>query len=130
MTHQRLTPAGARAAVYDRQAGVCYACGTGMHPGDMDAHHRLRRRDARMAGGEWCPCLIVGLHSSCHNPGPSSVHGDPERARGLGLIVPSWADPRVVPVWLQAPWPHGILLGCDGSASWYADGVAPADPTV
>lgn len=130
MTHQQLTAALAREAVYERQAGLCWGCCTGMRPEQMEAHHRMRRRDARLMGGEWCPCVIVGLHPACHNMGPASAHGHVRWARRRGLIVPSWGTPGDTLLWLHLPWPHALTLGCDGSASWVRDGVADDAPPM
>lgn len=130
MTHQQLTAAAAREVVLSRQGGLCWACCTGLRPDDAEVHHRLRRRDARIAGGEWCPCLLVALHPACHNMGPASVHGHPTWGKVRGLIVPSWEDPTTVLVWLHRPWPHAMALGCDGFAWWVRDGVAADAPPV
>lgn len=112
MDHQLISAERVRETIWNRQMGVCLACGYGMHPEQMHAHHRLRRRDLG-----WCPCNVVGLHSDCHVIAPQAVHQRPEWARERGLIVPSWDDPRAVPVEHVVPWPGMLYLLCDGGVS-------------
>ena len=108
--HRLLTARQVHAVLWDRQVGTCLACHQGVRPDELHAHHRVRRRDLG-----WCPCNVVGLHASCHVVAPEAVHQRPAWARDRGLIVPSWADPRRVPVFHQVPWRGWLLLDCDGT---------------
>lgn len=109
MGHVMLTAAAVREVIYDRQLGTCLACHTGMGPDRMHAHHRMRRRDLG-----WCPCNVVGLHPDCHVVAPQAVHQRVTWARDAGLIVPTWGEPREVPVRHIVPWSGLLYLGCDG----------------
>lgn len=104
----------ARTVAYERQGGHCLACWAPMTPEVFDAHHRQRR--SAFAGPTWCSCNIVALHPACHTIAPSSVHQRPEWAKGRGLIVPPWLDPRGVPVEIRWPWTGWVLLDCEGLA--------------
>lgn len=115
--HVRHTAASARAVVLERQYGTCLACHTGMHPATAHVHHRKRRRD--LAADElWCPCVLVALHPDCHVIAPQAVHQRPAWAVDAGLIVPSHADPRTVPIRHEWPYTGELLLACDGSLAW------------
>ena len=100
-----------REACFDRQGSACALCGERMSRDRFEAHHRLRRA-LMPAGALWCPCNIVALHPRCHTQGPDAVHDNPERARGLGLILASTADPRTVPVTITWPWQGPAILEC------------------
>lgn len=106
-----MTAAAVREVIWDRQLGTCLACHTGMRPDELHAHHRVRRRDLG-----WCPCNIVALHSDCHVVAPQAVHQRVTWARERGLIVPTWDDPRLIPVEHRVPWSGLLYLGCDGVA--------------
>lgn len=110
--HELITAAAVREVIYARQLGVCPACGYGLHPEQMHAHHRLRRKDLG-----WCPCNVIGLHPSCHVIAPEAVHQRPQWAVERGLIVRTWDDPRDVPVHFANAYPALVYLRCDGSAS-------------
>lgn len=74
--------------VQHRAGWGCEACGKA-GTWDMVFHHR----QARGMGGSTARDLdtaanIVYIHSVCHG----EIHGNPKRARQLGLIVPSWDD--------------------------------------
>lgn len=112
MTHRLLSAAAVREVVWERQLGTCLACHAGMHRDEFDAHHRTRRRDLG-----WCPCNVVGLHHTCHVVAPGSVHQEPGASVERGLIVPSWADPRQVPLEHRVPWSGRLFLWCDGHVS-------------
>lgn len=116
--HEHWTAAAARAACFDRQGGLCVACGErlGQREDNWHTHHRLRR-GLMPAGCEWCPCNLVALHGvPCHNQGPGSVHGNPVEAHGRGLVLHWPEDPRVVPVpeVFYRGWGWS-LLGCDAT---------------
>lgn len=113
--HQELSARAIRELIYERQYGVCLACHTGMHPDRFHAHHRKRRRDLP---GVWCPCWTVALHPDCHVVAPQAVHQRPAWAIGRGLIVPSHADQRAVPIAHEWPYTGELLLACDGSLGW------------
>jgi len=84
--------------VEERAAGYCEACG--WPAARVEFHHRqargmggtgdeqLRRADVDTAGN------LLRLHPACH----AWAHAHPARARALGWIVPSWADPADIPV--------------------------------
>lgn len=120
MTHRLLSAAAARETVLERQGGMCASCWTGVRPDEAHAHHRQRRRDLG-----WCPCNVVILHGDCHVIAPGAVHQRPAWARERGLIVPTWDDPRVVPLWVGWPWRMWSLLDCAGSVSTVAEQTAP-----
>lgn len=111
MEHQEWSARAAREAAYARQGGHCALCWARMAEGYFEAHHRLRRA-LMPAGALWCPCNIVALHPRCHTQGPEAVHDHPERARVLGLILDTTAEPRVVQVRVQWPWDGPALLEC------------------
>ena len=79
----RSLTAKARLHLYDRQGGMCPWCGRNLNPDAMAAHHRLLRSQ----GGTWDLANIVGLHHSCHNIQPGSVHQEPKRAYRLGFMI-------------------------------------------
>lgn len=108
--HELVTAKAIREILWERQIGTCLACHAGMRPDAMHAHHRMRRRDLG-----WCPCNVVGLHPNCHVVAPEAVHQRPTWARERGLIVPTWDDPRIVPVEHVVPWSGALFLTCDGS---------------
>lgn len=99
----------------ERQYGMCLACHGGLRTGEGALHHRVRRRDLG-----WCACNVVLLHAECHTNAPQAVHQRPEWARARGLIVPSWTDPRGVPVPHQWPYSGDLFLACDGSLGFDA----------
>lgn len=68
-----------------RSGGVCEWCGK---PGQLERHHRMRRRD----GGETFPNLLV-LCSEDH----AWAHAHPVKAREFGLIVATYNDPAETP---------------------------------
>lgn len=109
MDHQLISAGLARETIWQRQCGTCLACHRGMLQDAMHAHHRMRRRDLG-----WCPCNVVGLHSDCHVIAPGAVHQRVEWARERGLIVPTYDDPRIIPVTHVVPWHGELYLTCDG----------------
>lgn len=123
--HRALTARAVREVIWERQGGACGSCGTGMHPEGMHAHHRTRRRDLG-----WCPCNIIGLHGDCHVIAPEAVHQRVTWARERGLIVPTWDDPRDVPVLLSFPWAAWSMLTCDGLVQLAPAGHATPDSSV
>jgi len=72
-------------AVYARD-GVCLSCA---RPDARQVHHRVRRRDGRH---RLSVCIWLCLW--CHG----DVHANPAQSRMRGMIVPTWADPLVIPV--------------------------------
>ena len=111
MTHEEWSARDSRAAAYARQGGYCALCWERMSENVYEAHHRLRRA-LMPAGALWCPCNIVALHPRCHTQGPDAVHDNPERARELGLILDTNADPREVPIIVSWPWDGLAMLEC------------------
>lgn len=113
MSHQLLDAGEARAVVLARSRGRCECCGQPLGNG-WEAHHRKLRSQ----GGTWCPCNVLALRARCHNQGPrqQSVHEQPTLSTSLGLIVPSWADPRDRPIMLRESVREGLVwLGCGGT---------------
>lgn len=110
MTHVLHKPGPLRELVVERQGGVCLACHRGL--AELHLHHRTRRKDLG-----WCPCNIVGLHPNCHVVAPEAVHQRVTWAREAGLIVPTWDDPREVPVRHRVPWAGDLFLRCDGTVA-------------
>ncbi|TDL43860.1 HNH endonuclease [Microbacterium oleivorans] len=78
--------AAARPIVTGRSGGMCERCGARRA---TDMHHRQLRRH-----GDHAPANLVHLCRGCHN----HVHAKPADAVDEGFIVPSWDDPRQVPV--------------------------------
>lgn len=80
----------ARPVIYERAHGMCERCGTGIWFTTYEAHHRkLRSR-----GGDDSPENLAALCSRCH----SHVHANPAEATRDGFMVPSWADPKDIPI--------------------------------
>ena len=82
-----------RAAVWLRCNGYCERCGIPL-AADWALHHRKLRSQ----GGKDEITNLVALHHHCHNLGTDSVHLNVKAAKEQGFIVPSWADPAVVPL--------------------------------
>ena len=92
--------------VLDRAGFYCEACGL---PGDNFALHH---RKLRSQGGKDEPCNLIAVHHACHNLGTNSIHLAPARAKALGQIVPSWAQPHEYP--LTLPDGSKVLLDNEG----------------
>jgi len=97
-----------REVVKSRSSGYCEKCGKPLGESWALHHRKLRSR-----GGEDSLTNFVALHHECHNLGNGSVHSNPKLAEQLGLMVPSWQDPKDAPLTL----PSGdiVLLNDDGS---------------
>lgn len=97
-----------REIVKSRSGGYCEKCGKPLGESWALHHRKLRSR-----GGKDTLTNFVALHHQCHNLGTNSVHFNPRTAEQLGLMVPSWQDPKDAPLTL----PSGaiVLLNDDGS---------------
>jgi 5-methylcytosine-specific restriction endonuclease McrA len=97
-----------RLVIYARAGGRCELCGKQLGIANMEGHHRRTRRL-----GPDCPCNAIALCSDCHH-GPN-VHGGPETARELRLILPRECTdpPAEIPVELHGQ--RWVLLNCDGT---------------
>lgn len=79
-----------RPVIYERSGGDCERCCTPVRFEDFDAHHRkLRRR----GGDDSAENLMV-----CCPPCHKWIHDNPAEATHLGYMVPSWADPKDIPI--------------------------------
>ena len=83
-----------RLAVLERDR-YCPVCSRHLD-GVVAVHHRKLRSQ----GGKDSLANLIGLHSSCHNIAPSSVHQNPSLAYERGWMVPSWGDPETWPLTL------------------------------
>lgn len=83
----------ARAVVYARSQGRCEVCGRQAHT----VHHRVKRGQ----GGTWSPANLLHICGDgtryCHG----WIEQQPTHAMTLGLWVPTHADPRTTPAFIQ-----------------------------
>jgi 5-methylcytosine-specific restriction endonuclease McrA len=91
-----------REQIKARDRFLCVRCGT---RGEQ-AHHRRSRGVPGLHQN--CVCNGVWLCMTCH----TWVHANPFLARGRGLIVPRYADPRRNP---GADRVRYVLIDCDGA---------------
>lgn len=113
--HQLAPWTDVRAVLWARCRGRCELCGRALDAGSWDGHHRQLRGQ----GGPDCPCNGAALHPGCHTLGRTAVHVQVAMATVSGFIVPSWADPREVPVVVPAhvhlTGPGAVALTCGGT---------------
>ena len=83
-----------RMAVLERDRW-CPVCGE--YLAELVAVHH---RKLRSQGGTDSLANLIGLHSSCHNIAPKSVHQNPALAYERGWMVRSWGDPEKWPLTL------------------------------
>lgn len=95
-------PTRQRELVRERDGG-CVVCG--MAP--YDVHHRKRRREGGHALSN-----LVALCRRHH----AEAHANPDVARTWGLIVPTWGDSSLTPIWSA---PRGVWLLLSDDASEY-----------
>lgn len=120
-----MSEATARRVVAARSQGRCEMCGV---RAAQSWHHRQRRSQRGLwvasNGLHTCGDGVVGCHGKVTN-----TRGHAELYQRRGWIVPSWADPAAVPVWLAnldlgQVW---CLLGDDGQvrllSAAEADGI-------
>lgn len=76
--------ADVRLIIFTRSLGRCEHpdCGRSLNIANMEGHHR--RSQGVKGPHRNCPCNAVALCSTCHHV---EVHGKPEVARPLGLIL-------------------------------------------
>lgn len=85
-----------RRAVYAREAGHCLLCAVRLAWDDWECHHR--RLKSRQGRNE-----LVNLVAVCHRC-HGRIHREPTWSTARGLMVPSWAEPAIVPVYGYDPW--------------------------
>lgn len=82
-------------AVDTRDMQCCVRCGLSLHVSHGSRHHRQSRRFGDHSAANLV--LLCGSGTTgCHG----WVHAHPALSREIGLIVPSWADPKSVPLYL------------------------------
>ena len=102
-------PAKIRRLVFTRSGGSCDCCGVTLRWEAWECHHRRLRSQ----GGKNEAANLIALCGECHH---GRVHGKPKWARDHGFIVPSFADPNVVPVWRWcSSWQQPSSLGWAGA---------------
>lgn len=104
-------PRAVRAAVKGRERGLCLNCSSGRA---SQIHHRLRRREG---GHALSVCILVC--ATCHY----EAHHNVAWARRRGLIVPTYADPLVVPV---KSWRGWMVLDDGGDLRFLDENVEDA----
>lgn len=113
---KRWSETDGRDAVRDRSHDVCELC-----------RHRAQHwchREGRAQGGTWSPANGTHLCARCH----AWCHAEVLLAQAAGLIVPSYADPALVPVWLDTAYGPGwwlLVITPDGDHD-----VVPAYPNT
>ena len=105
--------AAVRRAVYERDGGLCVACGTWVPPDDFECHHRLLRSQ----GGKDNPGNLVTLHHECHDRAHRDRHWS--RQRQLILRPSPGIDPASVPVTDHTG--RRWLLSSDGTRTPYEE---------
>lgn len=109
----------ATVTLYARFRGICECCGDRCDVGQVERHHRQRRRD----GGDRISNILM-LRPGCHKHWTEH----PAEAISRGIIVPTWKDPASVPVlWRGREWSmlddHGSRLTMtDVPADWRITG--------
>jgi hypothetical protein len=86
-----------RKRLYQRCAGYCEVCGRPLAEDSMAAHHRKLKGQ----GGEDVVHNLLALHHACHNMATHAVHLNVKQAHQYGWIVPSYFDPKKIPVLLH-----------------------------
>ena len=93
--------------VYQRSGGLCEALITSRCTGrgEHKHHRKLRSR----GGVDSTSCLVDVCHH-CHD----WIHAHPKDSTERGWMVPSWAEPREIPVYRYRQW---VLLDDEGGLS-------------
>lgn len=82
-----------RELIYERSGGYCELC---CYP--LADSWAIHHRKLRSQGGQDEAVNLVALHHWCHNLGTKSVHLNPKESTERGYIVPSWGNPKEIPI--------------------------------
>lgn len=111
----------ARTIVSNRDTERSAASGVYAFGAPYSYHHR----QLRSQGGPDSPDNLVLLCGTGTTGEHGWVHGDPQAAQRVGLIVPSWATPSEYPIYRRDPFNLGwdwFLQSPDGQLEWHGDG--------
>lgn len=113
-----------RELVLERDDWRCVSCGLPI----IGQQYSLQHRKARGVGGGNEPSNLIVLCGSATSPGGCHLAAEQRRAdsRDLGYWVPSWQDPRQVPV-MHAM--HGRAWLTDTGGISYSPPASQGDPS-